>query len=60
MKLLKKTDQFKEQATRLELEYDKLFTEQGQSKDPELDGSAALVHVNDTEVPKLNLSVVHI
>jgi hypothetical protein len=43
LKLLKKTDKYCEQATKLELEYDKLFTEKGHSRDPELGGSAAVI-----------------
>lgn len=44
---MKKTEQYAEQATALEVEYDRLFTEEGISKDPELGGSAAIIKIND-------------
>ena len=43
LKLLQKTDQYREQAIQLQGEYDKLYTEDGQAKDPALGGSGATV-----------------
>jgi hypothetical protein len=43
LKLLKKTKEYGEQAARLEKEYDRLFTEDGLSKDPQIGGPGAVV-----------------
>ena len=43
LKLLKKTNEYGEQANRLEKEYDRLFTEDGLSKDPAIGGPGAVV-----------------
>lgn len=43
LKLLKKTKEYGEQAVKLEKEYDKLFTEEGLSKDPQIGGPGAVV-----------------
>ena len=60
LKLLKKTEQYGEQATQLESEYDKLFTEEGLSKDPAIGGQGAVVKVNEsTTLPKLDLSIIY-
>lgn len=60
LKLLKRTDQFGAQAESLEKEYEKLFNEEGQSKDPELGGAAAVVQVGAHCIPKLDLSIIYI
>ena len=60
LKLLKKTKEYAEQASKLELEYDRLFTEDGISKDPAIAGRAATVQKGDVTIPKLDLSVVYL
>lgn len=57
---MKKTEQYGEQASQLEQEYDKLFTEEGYSRDPEIGGQGAVVQVNEqTTIPKLDLSIIY-
>ena len=56
--MLKKTKEYSEQASKLELEYDRLLTEDGVSKDPALAGKAAVIQKGDITIPKLDLSVV--
>ena len=60
IKLLKKTEQYRGQAEQLEQQYDKLFTEEGHSKDPEIGGQGATIEIGDIRMPKLNLSVIHV
>lgn len=48
----------------LESQYDKLFTEDGLSKDAEIGGPGAVIRLenaegNQTTVPKLNLSIIY-
>ena len=57
--MLKKTEEYGEQAGKLELEYDRLFTEDGLSKDAQIGGPGAVVQVGDMTVPKLNLSIIY-
>lgn len=59
LKLLKKTKEYGEQATRLEIEYDRLFTEDGQSKDPAIGGPGAVVQKGGVTIPKLDFSVIY-
>ena len=60
MKLLKKTGEYGEQASKLEGEYDRLFTQDGLSKDAALGGPGAVVQVGDMAMPKLDLSVIYL
>jgi len=60
LKLLKKTEQYGEQATQLEKEYDRLFTEDGLSKDPEIGGAGAVIEVSNNVIPKLDLSIIYL
>lgn len=61
LKLLKKTSEYGEQANRLEAEYDRLFTEDGLSKDPAIGGPGAVIEVGKSgiSIPKLDLSVIY-
>lgn len=59
MKLLKKTKEYGEQADRLEKEYDRLFTEDGLSKDPAIGGPGAVIERGGVAIPKLDLSVIY-
>ena len=48
----------------LESQYDKLFTEDGLSKDAEIGGAGAVIRLENgegetTTVPKLNLSIIY-
>ena len=60
LKLLKKTNEYGEQANRLEKEYDRLFTEEGLSKDPAIGGPGAVVERGGVSIPKLDLSVIYL
>lgn len=61
LKLLKKTKEYGDQATRLEKEYDRLFTEDGLSKDPQIGGPGAVIQTNTgVEIPKLDFSVIYL
>ena len=44
----------------MEGEYDRLFTEDGLSKDAALGGPGAIVQVGDQTLPKLDLSVIYL
>ena len=60
MKLLKKTKEYSVQANSLEKEYDRLFTEDGFSKDPAIGGPGAVVELSSgVSFPKLDLSVIY-
>ena len=59
LKLLKKTNEYGEQANRLEKEYDRLFTEDGLSKDPAIGGPGAVVERGGVTIPKLDFSVIY-
>ena len=59
LKLLKKTNEYGEQAHRLEKEYDRLFTEDGLSKDPAIGGPGAVVERGGVTIPKLDFSVIY-
>lgn len=59
LKLLKKTKEYGDQADRLEKEYDRLFTEDGLSKDPAIGGPGAVVERCGVSIPKLDLSVIY-
>ena len=60
LKLLKRTEQYGEQAAQIEREYDQLFTADGSSKDPQLNDKIS-VRVNESvDVPKLDLSVIYL
>ena len=59
LKLLKKTQEYGEQANRLEKEYDRLFTEEGLSKDPQIGGPGAVVEKGGVTIPKLDFSVIY-
>jgi len=59
LKLLKKTKEYGEQADRLEKEYDRLFTEDGLSKDPAIGGPGAVIEHRGVSIPKLDLSVIY-
>ena len=50
MKLLKKTKEYAEQAEKLEIEYDRLFTEDGVSKDAAIGGRAAVIQKGDVTI----------
>ena len=60
LKLLKKTSEYGEQANRLEVEYDRLFTEDGLSKDPAIGGPGAVVERGGVSIPKLDFSVIYL
>lgn len=60
LKLLKKTKEYGDQASRLEKEYDRLFTEDGESKDPAIGGPGAVVQKGDIAIPKLDFSVIYL
>lgn len=47
LKLLKKTDEYGDQAKQLEKEYDRLFTEEGLSKDAALGVPGAVIQIGD-------------
>ena len=57
--MLKKTNEYGEQANRLEKEYDRLFTEDGLSKDPAIGGPGAVVERGGVTIPKLDFSVIY-
>ena len=59
LKLLKKTNEYGEQANRLEKEYDRLFTEEGLSKDPQIGGPGAVIEKGGVKIPKLDFSVIY-
>ena len=59
LKLLKKTNEYGDQAHRLEKEYDRLFTEDGLSKDPAIGGAGAVVERGGVTIPKLDFSVIY-
>ena len=59
LKLLKKTKEYGEQATKLEKEYDRLFTADGLSKDPQIGGPGAVIQKGNVAIPKLDLSVIY-
>ena len=60
LKLLKKTKEYGDQADRLEKEYDRLFTEDGLSKDPAIGGPGAVIEVaGGISIPKLDLSIIY-
>jgi len=44
----------------LEKEYDRLFTEDGLSKDPEIGGPGAVIEVSNNVIPKLDLSIIYL
>ena len=60
--MLKRTTEYGEQASKLESEYNRLFTEDGYSKDAQIGGPGAVVQINEKgdTVPKLNLSVIYV
>jgi hypothetical protein len=60
LKLLKKTEEYGDQASKLEKEYDRLFTEDGLSKDAAIGGPGAVIMIGDQTIPKLDLSVIYL
>lgn len=60
LKLLKKTEQYRAQATELEAQYDYHFTKDGLSKDPQIGGAGAQTETKSGgPIPKLNLSIIY-
>lgn len=58
--MLKKTNEYGDQANRLEKEYDRLFTEDGLSKDPAIGGPGAVIETaGGVSIPKLDFSVIY-
>jgi len=59
LKLLKKTDEFGEQAAQLEQEYDKLY-EQGETQFNLSNEQKFIEVANQVQIPMLDLSIIHI